>query len=73
MTPDELKAEFNSRIDIIRSGLGPVVEAEITRFQKSGLFPNELNIDTFSGAIDDEKTSDDVRRFLRFAADFKPN
>ena len=46
---------------------------EVARFQQSDIYPNELNIDTFTGAIDDEDLSDTVRRNLRFAAGFEMN
>jgi hypothetical protein len=72
MTPEEFKAEFNTQVEILRVVMNPAVGGEVTRFQQSGLYPNEFNIDTFTGAIDDEALAEDVRDNLRLAAGYEP-
>jgi len=74
MTLENFRAQFNSRVDEVLPLVDGAVSAELSRFQESGLYPNELNIDTFTGAIDDDETlSDTVRGILRTAAGFNPN
>jgi hypothetical protein len=74
MTPQDFRAQFNTRVAEVLPLVEDNVVAELARFQDSGLYPNELNIDTFTGAIDDDETlSDTVRGILRTAAGFNPN